>query len=82
MKIKRNSEKKIVTRGMKEIKSTLNIKRIEASMGMTIISENIIIEIKNMKIRKSDVIGINIDTKMIGTWIGKEEKRKRNAKRN
>merc|ERR1719167_1900425 len=48
---------------------------------MKITIESIIIEIRNMKIKKRNEKGTNIDINMTETMIVKKEKRKKNVKK-
>ena len=79
MKIEKKSERKIPRREKIKIKSTSNIKNIKVNKGMKVIIESIIIEIRNMKIKKRNEKGTNIDINMTETMIGKKEKRKTNV---
>ena len=81
MKIEKKSERKIPRREKIKIKSTSNIKNIKVNKGMKVIIESIIIEIRNMKIKKRNEKGTNIDINMTETMIAKKEKRKKNVEK-
>ena len=81
MMIEKKSERKILRREKIKIKNTSNIKNIKVNKGMKITIESIIIEIRNMKIKKRNEKGTNIDINMTETMIGKKEKRKKNVKK-
>ena len=81
MMIEKKSERKILRREKIKIKNTSNIKNIKVNKGMKITIESIIIEIRNMKIKKRNEKGTNIDINMTETMTGKKEKRKKNVKK-
>ena len=81
MKIETKSERKILRREKIKIKSISNIKNIKVNKGMKVIIESIIIEIRNMKIKKRNEKGTNIDINMTETMIGKKEKQKKNVEK-
>ena len=81
MKIEKKSERKILRREKIKIKSTSNIKNIKVNRSMKITIESIIIEIGNMKIKKRNEKGTNIDINMTETMIAKKEKRKKNVEK-